>query len=61
MYPGTVWCTSMLRIAILEKKKKEEKHCYQYKDFNHRCKGGYILGKTSVSLPNTTGYSLPPT
>ena len=31
------------------------------KDFDHRCKGGYILGKTPVSLPITTGYSLPPT
>ena len=45
-------------IAILKKRKK--KHCYQYKDFNHRCKG-YTLGKTPVSLPITTGYSLPPT
>ena len=61
MYPGTVWCTQMLRIAILKKKKKKKKHCYQYKDFNHRCKGGYILGKTPVSRPITTGYSLPPT
>ena len=60
MYPGTVWCTQVLRNAILKKKKKE-KHCYQYKDFNHRCKDGYILGKTPVSLPITTGYSLPPT
>ena len=55
MYPGTVWCTKMLQIAI---------HCYQYKDFNHRCKGGYILGKTKlngpVSLPITASYSLPP-
>ena len=41
----------MLRIAI---------HCYKYKDFNHGCKDGYILGKTSVSLPITTVYSLPP-
>ena len=59
MYPGTVWCTQMLQNAILQKKRK--KHCYHYKDFNHRCKGGYILGKTPVSLPITTGYSLPPT
>ena len=59
MYPGTVWCTQRLRNAILQKKKK--KHCYQYKDFNHRCKDGYILGKTPVALPITTGYSLPPT
>ena len=36
-------------------------HCYQYKDFNHRCKDGYILGKTPVSLPITAGYSLSPT
>ena len=41
------------------KKKRKKEHCYQ--DFNHRCKGGYILGKTPVSLPITTGYSLPPT
>ena len=33
------------------KKKKGKKHCYQYKDFKHRCKGGYIPGKTPVSLP----------
>ena len=36
-----------------------------HKDFNNRCKGGYILGKTKlngpVSLPITTSYSLPPT
>ena len=24
MYPGTVWCTQLLRIAMLKKKKKEE-------------------------------------
>ena len=52
MHPGTVWCTQMLRIAI---------HCYQYKEFNHGCKDGYILGKTPVSLPITTVYLLPPT
>ena len=46
--------------AILKKKKRKKKYCYQYKDFNHRCKG-YTLGKTPVSLPITTGYSLPPT
>ena len=42
------------------KKKRKKKHCYQYKDLNHRCKG-YTLGKTPVSLPITTGYLLPPT
>ena len=54
--PGTVWCTKLLRISI---------HCYRYKDFNHRCKDGYILGKTKlncpVSLPITATNSLPPT
>ena len=48
-------------LQYLKKKKRKKKHCYQYKDFNHRCNGGYILGKTPVSLPTTTGYSLPPT
>ena len=41
------------------KKKRKKKHWYQYKDFNHRCKGGYILGKTPVSLPITTDYAAP--
>ena len=57
------WCrvhTNAFELQYLKEKKKEEKHCYQYKDFNHRCKG-YTLGKTPVSLPITTGYSLPPT
>ena len=53
MYPGTVWCTQML--------KYKEENITINKDFDHRCKGGYILGKTPVSLPITTGYSLPPT
>ena len=54
MYPGTVWCTQMLRIAI---------HCYQYKDCNHGCKDGYILGKTPVSPvadPGGGGDAPPP-
>ena len=51
MYPGTLYCTQMLRIAI---------HCYRYKDFNHRCKDGYVLGKTPVSLLHYYGLFAAP-
>ena len=50
-------------LQYLKKKKQEEKTLlYGIRiSTTDRCKGSYILGKTPVSLPITTGYSLPPT
>ena len=64
MYPGTVWCTPMLRIAILKKKSWGRKNIaisIRISTTAVKVVTDDILGKTPVSLPITTGYSLPPT